>query len=204
MAPRLAPQVRALALALVGGLAVLHRAHAHHGVRLLRGDGQGGIDPRVHHQRLVVGELEEEGGALDHRPVLAGEHVGHLAVGAVERHLVRLALPLGGAPLQELLLVVAAHDGRVAAPREGDDPARIRPLGHQIAHEHDVVALPVARLVEQLFQLLGTPVDVANDERTAARHLAPRRYSSTLARLGMTTRPVSLTWKPRRRSRFLS
>jgi hypothetical protein len=69
-------------------------------------------------------------------------------------------------PLQAMLVVVAPDREPSDLPHEPNNPERIRPLGHQISHQNQLIVLFPAGLLEQVLELFEAAVDISHDEGT--------------------------------------
>jgi hypothetical protein len=69
-------------------------------------------------------------------------------------------------PVEQLLLVVAAHEDRARASRDVEHAERVGPARDEVAYEDETIARPEPQPVEQCFELDATAVDVADDDRT--------------------------------------
>ena len=58
---------------------------------------------------------------------------------------------------------------------EFNDRHGIRPLRHEVSHQHDLIARTNTSLTDQLPQLRHAAMHIANDERSAARRGIERR-----------------------------
>ena len=68
--------------------------------------------------------------------------------------------------VEELLLVVAAHQDGARSTHDVEDASRIRPARDDITHENELISAREGYPVEQLFELLPASVNVADDDRS--------------------------------------
>jgi hypothetical protein len=124
----------------------------------------------MYDEGVVLGKLDPEREGRKPPPIILFELVGHPLVGGPEDgKLVTGAL--GIPPRQAMLIVVSAHRERPHLPHQPNNAERIRPLGHQISDQHQLVPFFPTRLLEQVLQLLAAAVDVSYDEGTGAHVL---------------------------------
>jgi hypothetical protein len=158
---------------LLGRPAVLaDAAQAQQVLGILLFERNAGHRPAVHHGclgvTLVLGpQPHEQGHRLQVIPVGGGQRVQHqllvgLGVVAVGRGLAPLDVP----QVQHPAVVVAHHAQGAALARQGHHAGRVRPLGHDVPHQHQpIAALPAGALrAQQGLELVDAAVHVPDDD----------------------------------------